>query len=166
MSSSPAPDFSNWNPADWNTYGPTENCTLALCPVEASVYEYRPSLPANVIFIALFGINLIIHLYQGFRWRTWFFTIAIFWGCTSEMIGYGGRVIMYNNPFSFIGFIMQIGEFLPSFIILFVSDHMTNYRITVCITLGPAFFSAAIYVTLSQMYVPQSRHCSAFFINT
>ncbi len=73
---------------------------------------------------------------------------------------------MYNNPFSFIGFIMQIGEFLPSFIILFVSDHMTNYRITVCITLGPAFFSAAIYVTLSQMYVPQSRHCSAFFINT
>lgn len=111
MSSSP--NFTNWNGYDWVTYGPDENCTLALCPVQASIYEYQPSLPANAIFIALFGVNLIIHLYQGFRWRTWFFTIAIFWGCTAEMIGYGGRVIMYNNPFSFNGFIIQIGEFTP-----------------------------------------------------
>jgi hypothetical protein len=80
-------DFSHWNRRDWITYGPNENCTLALCPVEASIYEYRPSLAANAVFIALFGTTLIIHLIQGFRWRTWFFTIAIFWGCTAEMIG-------------------------------------------------------------------------------
>jgi hypothetical protein len=115
MSSSP--DFPNWNGHDWVTYGPNENCTLALCPIDASIYEYRPSLAANAIFIALFGITLIIHLVQGFRWRTWFFTIAIFWGCTAEMIGYGGRIIMWQNPFSFIGFIMQIGESGSSFVI-------------------------------------------------
>jgi len=108
MSSSP--DFSNWDRRDWITYGPNENCTLALCPIQASIFEYRPSLAANAIFIALFGITLIIHLIQGFRWRTWFFTTAIFWGCTAEMIGYGGRIIMWQNPFSFIGFIMQIGK--------------------------------------------------------
>jgi hypothetical protein len=107
MSSSP--DFSNWNESDWITYGPQENCTLALCPVQASLYEYQPSLAANAIFIALFGITLIIHLIQGIKWRTWFFTTAIFWGCACEMIGYGGRIIMWQNPFSFTGFITQIG---------------------------------------------------------
>lgn len=116
MSSSSSPDFSNWNAQDWSTYGPNENCTLDLCPVEASLYKYRPSLAANAVFIALFGLTLALHLYQGLRWRTWFFTIAIFWGCTCEMIGYGGRVIMYNNPFSFIGFIIQIGEFFCFFL--------------------------------------------------
>ena len=29
------------------------------------------------------------------------------------MIGYGGRVLMWGNPFSFTGFLMQISECLP-----------------------------------------------------
>ena len=106
-----SPNFSNWNPHDWIFYGPNENCTLALCPVEYSVYEYRPSLAANISFIVLFGISLLIHLYQGFRWRTWAFMIAIFLGCACEMVGYGGRIILWQNPFSFPGFISQIGGF-------------------------------------------------------
>ncbi|KKY26438.1 putative parasitic phase-specific protein psp-1 [Phaeomoniella chlamydospora] len=37
-------------------YGPDANCTLELCPVTDSVYQYRPSLSASGTFIALFGI--------------------------------------------------------------------------------------------------------------
>jgi hypothetical protein len=95
------------------SYGPNENCTLAICPVTASVYEYRPSLVANSLFLALFGVALILHVLQGLRWRTWFFLFTMFWGCVAEMIGYGGRIMLYQNPFSFPGFLMQISKRRP-----------------------------------------------------
>src|SRR5579871_3674916 len=104
-------DFSNWNHYYWITYGPNENCTLALCPVEASLYEYRPSLAVSISFITLFGLALIIQFIQGVRYRTWAFLFAMFWGCTCEMIGYGGRILMWQNPFSFPGFMTQIGKY-------------------------------------------------------
>ena len=96
-------------------YGPDANCTLAICPVTASVYEYRPDLGANSAFIALFGIAGIIHLVLGLRRRTWWFTICVLLGVIDEMIGYGGRVMLYKNPFNFNAFIMQIG--MPNFMV-------------------------------------------------
>ena len=95
------------------TYGPKENCTLATCDPSTSVYAYRPSIEANTIFLALFGLSMIIHIAQGIRWRTWPFMIAMVLGCITEMIGYGGRIKLWQNPFSFPGFIMQIGVFRP-----------------------------------------------------
>jgi hypothetical protein len=68
-------------------YGPKENCTLALCPVSASVYQYRPSIIANSLFIALFAISLCIHLAQGILWKAWFFASAMALGCVTEMVG-------------------------------------------------------------------------------
>lgn len=49
-------------------------------------------------------------------------------GCLSEIIGYAGRIVMYNNPFSFSAFMVQI----------------------IMITGAPVYFTAAIYVTLSK----------------
>jgi hypothetical protein len=92
------------------TYGPHENCTLAVCDAALSIYGYRPSLPANVTFIALFGLSLLIQLVQGIWWHTWAFMFAMFWGCTAEMVGYGGRIMLWQNPFSFPGFLVQISE--------------------------------------------------------
>lgn len=111
------------------TYGPLANCTLALCSPKFSVYEYRPSITANSIFLALFGLALVIHLALGIKWRSWFYAIAIVWGCVAEVLGYGGRIMLWQDPFSFTGFLMQI----------------------ICITIGPTFFTAAIYITLSKM---------------
>lgn len=123
------------NPNGLISYGPNENCTLTpgpqYCPASVGVYEYRPSLAANSVFIALFAIALVIHLGLGIKYRTWAFLFAMFWGCASELIGYGGRVLMWENPFSFPGFLIQI----------------------ICITLGPAFYSAAIYLTLSKIII-------------
>lgn len=114
-------------------YGPDANCTLSpgpdYCSPKYSIYEYRPSIAANATFIALFATALVIHVIMGIKWRTWFFTFAMFWGLVSELIGYGGRIMLHENPFSFAGFLMQI----------------------ICITLGPTYFTAAIYLTLSKV---------------
>ncbi len=102
------------NPNGLISYGPDENCTLTpgpqYCPPDVGVYEYRPSLAANCTFIALFFIAMVVHVALGMRYKTWAFSTAIFWGCVSELIGYGGRVILWENPFSFPGFLIQISE--------------------------------------------------------
>lgn len=43
-------------------------------------YDYIPSIPAAVTFIVLFGILTLLHCWQMFRGRTWFFTAFIFGG--------------------------------------------------------------------------------------
>ncbi|KAM0232528.1 hypothetical protein ACHAPO_007684 [Fusarium lateritium] len=109
-------------------FGPDANCTLALCPVEWSVYQYRPSLAANGTFIALYAFAMITHIILGIRWRQWFFMSFMILGCLFEIIGYIGRIILYHNPFNFGGFMIQI----------------------VFVTSGPVFYTAAIYVTLAK----------------
>lgn len=99
-------------PNGYVSYGPNTNCTLAVCPLSFSVYQYRPSIPANGAFIALFALALVIHIIQGAIWRTWMFTLAMSCGCIIEVIGYSGRIMLYNNPFSFNAYIMQIGMVL------------------------------------------------------
>lgn len=109
-------------------FGPEANCTLALCPITWSVYQYRPSLPANIIFLVLFDLAMVVHIYLGCRWRSWWFMVFMILGCLVEMVGYIGRIVMYKNPFNFAGFMIQI----------------------VFITTGPVFYTASIYVTLSK----------------
>ena len=86
-------------------------CSLETCSVDLSIFKYRPSLAASGTLIALFGLSAILHAFQGFKYRQWTFMILMAIGCLCEMVGYGGRIILYHNPWSFGGFIMQIGEF-------------------------------------------------------
>jgi hypothetical protein len=72
-------------------FGPDANCTLDICPVEISVYGYRPSLAANITFIALYAIAAVIHLYLGFRWRYWWYTGCMLVGAINAIIGYVAR---------------------------------------------------------------------------
>jgi hypothetical protein len=81
-----------------------------LCSIHQSVYGYRPSLGANVTFIVLFTVAMIIHTILGIRWKNWWFMWCIILGCTHEIIGYIGRVLLYNNPWSFVAFILQISK--------------------------------------------------------
>ncbi|CAI6089510.1 unnamed protein product [Clonostachys chloroleuca] len=112
-------------------FGPGSNCTLEICPLDWSVYKYQPSLSANATFLALFGLAMVMHIYLGIRWRSWWFMAFMISGCIFEMIGYGGRIMLYKNPFSFPGFLIQI----------------------ITITGAPVFYTAAIYVTLSKTQV-------------
>ena len=61
------------NPDSFIVYGPDANCTLELCPAEASVYQYRPSLAANTSFLVFFAVAFFIHAFLGIKWRTWVF---------------------------------------------------------------------------------------------
>ncbi|KID75646.1 Efflux pump himE [Metarhizium brunneum] len=121
MSSSDLPDHRI-------SFGPDANCTLSTCPIEASVYQYRPSLPANSVLLALFALALAVHAVLGIRRRTWGFMAFMIVGCLVEIVGYAARILLYKNPFDFIAFLIQI----------------------IFITTGPVFYTAAIYVTLSK----------------
>ncbi|KFG82523.1 sphingoid long-chain base transporter RSB1 [Metarhizium anisopliae] len=121
-------------------FGSDENCTLETCPVSWSIYGYQPSLAANTTFLMLYIVAGAIHGYLGIRWRSWGFMTGMLLGCLCEIIGYAGRVIMWNNPFSYPGFMIQI----------------------ICLTIAPVFFTASIYVTLSKTIVHLAPDLSRF----
>ncbi|KAL6411001.1 parasitic phase-specific protein PSP-1 [Ilyonectria robusta] len=110
-------------------FGPSANCTLDLCPLEASILQYQPSLAASGTLIGIFSLILIVQAIQGIWTCSWGFMFSMIFGCILEIAGYTGRIIIHGNPFDFNGFITQI----------------------VCITVAPIFFCSAIYVLLSQV---------------
>ncbi|KAK3687100.1 hypothetical protein LTR37_019167 [Vermiconidia calcicola] len=109
--------------------GDVVNCTLPACPVELSIYGYRANLPFSSVLIALYALCAVAQIYLGWRHKTWSFMAAMLLGCFTEILGFVGRILMWQNPWNDTGFTMQI----------------------VLITFGPVFFSAAIYVMLSQI---------------
>lgn len=125
--------------------GHDANCTISTCPVEISVYGYRASLPFSALLIGLFMLCAAGQTYLGLRYKTWTYMSAMLLGCICEVLGYAGRIMMWENPWNNTGFIMQIGAFLTLLI-----TNKTDLA-AVCITIGPVFFSAAIYVMLFQM---------------
>lgn len=108
------------------------NCTVSICPIELSVYGYRPSLAASGTLIGLYALCIGIQVLLGFRYKSWWFMGCMVTGCIVEILGYVGRIMYWSNPWNDSAFILQI----------------------VTITFGPVFFAAAIYVLLSQMLVP------------
>lgn len=86
------------------------NCTelTDVCTFEQSVYGYEPSLGANAFFCAMFGILCIANVGLGIRYKTWSWMAAVGIGCLVEAIGYVGRLLMRDNPFSDSGFIVSL----------------------------------------------------------
>ncbi|ERF75878.1 hypothetical protein EPUS_01244 [Endocarpon pusillum Z07020] len=101
------------------------------CPIEETIYGYYPNLAANAAFAAFFGVFMIVNIFFGVRYRSWTFLIAMTGGCLGEAVGYVGRVLLNDNPFSEGGFNMQI----------------------ICLTLAPAFIAAGIYLTLKHVVI-------------
>lgn len=60
---------------------------METCPVSYSIYGYRPSVPANAFFLAVFSILAIAQLVQGLGRRTWFFGTVMVLGCAGEAAG-------------------------------------------------------------------------------
>ena len=99
------------------------------CPVEGTLYGYYPSIGWNGFFAGFFGLCLIIQLGLGIRYKTWSYMIALCFGCLGELIGYIGRIMLWNNPFDSLGFQIQI----------------------CCLIISPAFISGGIYLTLKHI---------------
>jgi len=108
------------------------DCTevvLPDCPVEYTIYGYYPSFPANTFLAVWFGVFFFPNVVFGIYYKAWTYMIALAVGCAIEAIGYAGRLLLHDNPFSWKGFQIQI----------------------CCLILGPAFNSAAIYLTLKHI---------------
>ncbi|KAJ5263775.1 RTA1 domain protein [Penicillium angulare] len=102
--------------------------------------DYLPNLSANAFFAALFGLIFMLQLGLGVWYRTWPHMIAMLPGLLLEILGYVGRVLLHNNPFDFNNFLLYL----------------------ICLTLGPAFFSAAIYICLGKIVIIYGENISRF----
>ncbi|KAI9828621.1 MAG: hypothetical protein M1832_001724 [Thelocarpon impressellum] len=114
-----------------DSQGNPVECTKETCDLKESIYGYYPNLGANVFFLVCFAILAIVQLAQGLRWKTWSYTVAMFFGAAGCAIGYGGRVMLNKDAFDPVGFNVQI----------------------CCLIISPAFISAAVYLNLKHLVI-------------
>jgi hypothetical protein len=70
------------------------------CPPDGSNYSYAPNLVASIIFTVIFSVSLICHTVLGLKTRAWSFLTAYLLGSICEVVGYIGRILLHNNPYS------------------------------------------------------------------
>ncbi|KAJ5995647.1 RTA1 domain protein, partial [Penicillium waksmanii] len=115
-----------------------DDCTLATCPIDLAYINYQPNLAANILFLAIFGLFLVGQLAIGSWYRTWTYMVAMSAGLILEVLGYIGRIMMHSNPFEFNAFLLYL----------------------ICLTIAPAFFTAAIYICLGRIVIIYGENIS------
>jgi len=107
-------------------------CTVDICPIQFSAFNYRPSLGFNAALLALFTLSTIGFLAIGIWKKTWGFMVAMTMGGVLEIIGYIGRVAGHVDPFNALG--------------------GNAFLIQICtLTIAPACYAAGIYLCLSRI---------------
>ncbi|EWC44263.1 hypothetical protein DRE_01089 [Drechslerella stenobrocha 248] len=107
-------------------------CTIDICPIENSLFNYQASLGFNATLLALFSLSTIGFIVVGIWKKTWGFFIAMSLGGILEVIGYIARVAGAVSPFNGLAgqaFLVQI----------------------CCLTIAPACYAAGIYLCLSRI---------------
>ncbi|KAK4939458.1 phospholipid-translocating ATPase rsb1 [Elasticomyces elasticus] len=129
-------------PANFNVtlLNNTDLCTFQTCPLSLAHVGYDPNLAGNVLYIAIFALALAAQVLFAIKYRIWGYGIAMFGGLLLEIVGYVARVQMHYHPFAKTPFLMYL----------------------VCLTMGPAFLSAAIYLCISRIVVVYSESVSRF----
>ncbi|PLB50918.1 RTA1 like protein [Aspergillus steynii IBT 23096] len=100
------------------------------CTPELAYIEYLPSIGGNAFFLALFSILLLMQMILIY-YRAWAFSSTMVCGLILEILGYIGRIKLHNDPCQFTDFLLYL----------------------VCLTIGPAFFGAAIYLCLGRIII-------------
>lgn len=110
---------------------PDESCTIDTCSLDFAYSSYQPTFLGNLVYAIVFGVCLIAQLLYGLRARsrTLAFTACLSAGLVLEIAGYTGRMLMHYNPFKQGSFLLYL----------------------VPLTIGPAFFSAGIYLCLGRI---------------
>ncbi|RMZ91265.1 hypothetical protein DV736_g1488, partial [Chaetothyriales sp. CBS 134916] len=99
------------------------------CLDENGQLDYIPNLAGNAFFLALFALAIPLQTGLAIRHKTWGYLVAMLGGIILEIVGYVGRLQLHDNIFNKNDFITYI----------------------VGLTIGPAFFSAAIYLSISRI---------------
>jgi hypothetical protein len=88
--------------------------------------------------LAAFALLAPASLYLGVRYRTKLFAGVFVTGILSEIVGYAGRILLHSDPFEKNYFLIYL----------------------ICLTLGPTFVAAAIYLTLARIVVAYGENIS------
>ncbi|KAG8980886.1 hypothetical protein FRB95_009301 [Tulasnella sp. JGI-2019a] len=90
-----------------------------------TAFGYVPTLWVCIVFVALFSLTGLVHLYQSFRYRlkSWWIPTVVTCGLV-EVLGWSGRIWGSQNVWSQNPYIMQI----------------------VCTIFGPSFMTAAFFI--------------------
>lgn len=99
------------------------------CLKEYGSLHYIPSTAGNAVYLGIFGAAIIANLYLGIRYKTWGYMAAMLGGTLLEIVGYAGRIMMIDDIFNDNNFIIYL----------------------IGLTIGPAFYSAAIYLCFSRI---------------
>ncbi|TAQ89123.1 hypothetical protein B7494_g2515 [Chlorociboria aeruginascens] len=117
-----------------------ELCTLQTCDLSMANFNYLPSVAGNAIFAVIFGLLIIGQVFLGVRYRTFGYMVAMLCGLILEIVGYIGRVLLHNSPFDNNLFLIYL----------------------ICLTIAPAFLTAAIYLCLSRIVIVYGAELSRF----
>ncbi|PVI02749.1 RTA1-domain-containing protein [Periconia macrospinosa] len=109
------------------------NCTRKFeadkCPLEYAKLQYRPSVVGNVIYMICFFILLGGQAFFGIRTKTYKYCAVVCLGIIGEIVGYIGRLMLYNNPYSMDSFLTNL----------------------VPLTIAPALITGGIYLCLGRV---------------
>ncbi|ORX36221.1 RTA-like protein [Kockovaella imperatae] len=95
---------------------------------DSSNYGYTPSVAWCSVFIALFSLSGLLHIYQAWRAKYWVIFPTLVIGAAVEVLGWSGRLWSSQNVLLLTPFLMQISTLI----------------------LAPCFFSAWDYVLLGS----------------
>ncbi|KAH6654763.1 RTA1 like protein-domain-containing protein [Truncatella angustata] len=113
-------------------YVPGFVCQLGTCDVEEWGYvHYQPSIPGNALFLAIIVLFAICQLALGIYYKTGLMAVSILLGLATEALGYIARILLHTNPFDRAYFLWYL----------------------ICLTIGPVFIAAAIYLSLGRIVV-------------
>ncbi|EFY94485.2 RTA-like protein [Metarhizium robertsii ARSEF 23] len=119
---------------------PYFRCNVDTCSLSYAQVQYQPSESGNLTYLIIFAVLLLAQSVLGIIYRTWGFSIAMVLGLVLEVIGYVGRLQMHNDPFKMDPFLIYL----------------------ICLTIGPAFLSAAVYLSLSRLIVVHGAYLARF----
>ena len=72
-----------------------------ICPVEASIYGYRPALGPNALFAAIHTILFFVQLFLGYRMKGYAFPTWLIIGIGLQMVGWYSRIALYEDVWNF-----------------------------------------------------------------
>ncbi|KUJ11413.1 RTA1 like protein [Mollisia scopiformis] len=120
-------------------YIPGFVCTLATCSVSKwGFIHYQPSLPGNILFLIILSALAVGQLVLGIKFKSRIVCVMMLLGLACEILGYISRILMHYDPFDRAYFLWYL----------------------ICLTIGPAFLAAAIYVCLGRIVVVYGEHIS------
>lgn len=85
---------------------PSDLCTYTTCCLLQGQLNYVPSLGGNASYLSFVIILLVLQSILGVYYRTWSFSTWMVIGLLGEIVGYIGRIMLYENIFSFNAFLM------------------------------------------------------------